>query len=101
MNSNDTLEYDDDDFFFEDEDSDLIFSATQNQQNKDFSGCSVRQFNLGYDIILSDYVGSLGFEEITDCNNNILFDKKYGYTEFTKQCFWLNDKFINENIYKS
>ena len=66
MNSNDPLEYDDDDFFFEDEDADLIFSATQNQQNKDFSGCSVRQFNLGYDIILSDYVGSLGFEEITD-----------------------------------
>lgn len=66
-NNNDPLEYDDDDFFFEDdEDSQLIFSATQNQQNKDFSGCSVRQFNLGYDIILSDYVGSLGFEEVTD-----------------------------------
>ncbi len=66
-NNKDPLEYDDDDFFFEDdEDSQLIFSATQNQQNKDFSGCSIRQFNLGYDIILSDYVGSLGFEEVTD-----------------------------------
>lgn len=63
---NDPLEYDDDDFFFDDEDSELIFSATQNQQNKDYSGCSIRQFNLGYDIILSDYVGSLGFEEVTD-----------------------------------
>ena len=59
------LDYDDDDFW-EDEDSELIFSATQNQQKKDFSGCSIRQFNLGYDIILSDYVGSLGFEEVTD-----------------------------------
>lgn len=62
---NDPLDYDDDDFW-DDEDSELIFSATQNQQKKDFSGCSVRQFNLGYDIILSDYVGSLGFEEVTD-----------------------------------
>ena len=62
----DPLEYDDDDFFFEDEDSELIFSATQNQQKKDFSGCSIRQFNLGFDIILSDYIGSMGFEEVTD-----------------------------------
>ncbi len=65
MNNDEPLDYDDDDCW-DDEDSELIFSATQNQQKKDFSGCTVRQFNLGYDVILSDYVGSLGFEEITD-----------------------------------
>jgi len=62
---NDPLDYDDDDFW-DDEDSELIFSATRNQNKIDLSGCSVRQFNLGYDIILTDYVGSSGFEEITD-----------------------------------
>lgn len=32
----------------------------------DLSGSSQRQFNLGYDIILSDFAGSMGFDEVVD-----------------------------------
>jgi len=64
------LEYDDDDDYWEedeDEDAKLIARLTQqNQRQKDFSGCSSRQFSLGYDIQLTAYVGNLGFEEVTD-----------------------------------
>jgi hypothetical protein len=60
----DSLEYEDDDFF-EDEDADLIAQLSQNQ-SKDLSGSSNRQFNLGYDIILTSFIGSSGFEEVTD-----------------------------------
>ena len=59
-----SLDYEDDDFF-EDEDADLIAQISQNQI-KDLSGSSNRQFNLGYDIILSSFIGSSGFEEVTD-----------------------------------
>jgi len=59
------LDFDDDDFFEDDEDA-LLFSQITQKQQKDLSGCSTRQFNLGYDLIISDYVGSLGFEEVTD-----------------------------------
>lgn len=62
--NDDALDFDDDDFF-NDEDAEMFAQITQKQQ-KDLSGCSVRQFNLGYDIVISDFVGSLGFEEITD-----------------------------------
>ena len=61
---NDPLDYDDDEFF-DDEDAQLFAQVTQKQQT-DLSGCSMRQFNLGYDLIISDFVGSLGFEEIVD-----------------------------------
>lgn len=59
----DPLDYEDDDFF---DDDAALFASVSNRQQKDLSGCSLRQFNLGYDVIISDYVGSLGFEEITD-----------------------------------
>jgi len=58
------LDFEDDDFF-EDEDAQLFAQVTQKQQ-KDLSGCSARQFNLGYDLVISDFAGSLGFEEVTD-----------------------------------
>ncbi|KAL7507431.1 hypothetical protein ACHAXN_004617 [Cyclotella atomus] len=32
----------------------------------DLTGATVRQFSLGPDILLSDYVGSLGFDQVTD-----------------------------------
>jgi serine/threonine protein kinase len=32
----------------------------------DLSACQSRQFSLGQDLILSDYVGSMGFDEVTD-----------------------------------
>lgn len=62
------LDYDDDDFWGDedDEDAQLFAQVTQKQQQRDLSGCSARQFNLGYDVILTDFAGSLGFEEVTD-----------------------------------
>ena len=58
----------DDDDFFDDEDSQMFAQVTEKQQNqsRDLSGCSKRKFNLGYDIIISDFAASLGFEEVTD-----------------------------------
>lgn len=32
----------------------------------DLTGCQTRQFSLGQDIVLSDYVGNMGFDEVTD-----------------------------------
>lgn len=32
----------------------------------DLSACTSRQFSLGQDLILSDYVGNMGFDEVTD-----------------------------------
>lgn len=61
---NDPLDYDDDEFF-DDEDAQLFAQITEKQQT-DLSGSSLRQFNLGYDLVISDFVGSLGFEEIVD-----------------------------------
>ena len=62
---NEPLDFDDDDFFEDDEDAQMFAQVTKKQQI-DLSGCSIRQFNLGYDLIINDYVGSLGFEEVTD-----------------------------------
>ena len=35
-------------------------------RSQDLSGIRVRQFSLGQDFVLSNYVGSAGFEEVTD-----------------------------------
>jgi hypothetical protein len=32
----------------------------------DLSACTSRQFSLGQDLVLSDYVGNMGFDEVTD-----------------------------------
>ena len=32
----------------------------------DLTACQTRQFSLGQDLILSDYIGNMGFQEITD-----------------------------------
>jgi len=87
-NSDEPLQYDDGDFFEDDdEDSDAFARLSQQQQfstksedigprrtksnhrNRSFvdlSGCSTRQFSLGYDVILTSFAGSLGFDEVTD-----------------------------------
>lgn len=41
--------------------SELLFKSSS-----DLTGCQSRQFSLGPDLLLSDYVGTLGFEEVTD-----------------------------------
>lgn len=73
MNSNkdDPLEYDDDDFFYEDdEDAEMIARLTQDKKIstdlEDLSGCATRQFSLGYDVQITSFIGSSGFEEVTD-----------------------------------
>ena len=35
-------------------------------RSKDYSGIQARQFSLGQDFVLANYVGSAGFEEVTD-----------------------------------
>jgi hypothetical protein len=57
----------------EDKEKDSILAASlskalQQQQNVvlDKSACRTRQFSLGADFILTNYVGSLGFDEVTD-----------------------------------
>jgi hypothetical protein len=32
----------------------------------DLTSCQTRQFSLGQDLVLSDYVGNMGFDEVTD-----------------------------------
>jgi len=70
------LDYDDEDYNDDDDDDDddddYLPSNEQektpspNETPTDYSGCSSRQFSLGYDIKLTAYAGSLGFEEVTD-----------------------------------
>lgn len=34
--------------------------------SEDLTGCSLREFSFGPDVMLSDYAGSMGFDEVTD-----------------------------------
>ena len=45
-----------------------IKEITQSRSDEDLSGCSFRKFSLGEDLGISNFVGSLGFEEVTDWN---------------------------------
>ena len=57
-----------DDFQIEQDDEDP-FSMSKiigQQQENDLSACQTRQFSLGADFILSDFAGSMGFDEVTD-----------------------------------
>jgi hypothetical protein len=43
------------------------FSAFQDKMKMtDLSACQSRQFSLGTDLVLTDFVGSMGFDEVTD-----------------------------------
>ena len=59
---------DDENLFYEDDEElfSSISSATAEKSNMDLSGSSTRQFNLGYDIMISSYAGSIGFDEVID-----------------------------------
>lgn len=63
-------EYSDfEDFVGDDQDDSLLFSDLFEAQAKttdDLSGCQSRQFLLGGDIMLTDFAGSMGFDEVTD-----------------------------------
>lgn len=60
------LEFFDDDDDNEDGDSSIFSELTESQNFRDSSGSQQRQFRLGNDIMITDFVGSLGFDEVTD-----------------------------------
>ncbi|CAJ1940104.1 unnamed protein product [Cylindrotheca closterium] len=43
-----------------------IASIFQRRGNRDWSGIQSRQFSLGEDLVLADFVGKMGFDEVTD-----------------------------------
>lgn len=59
-----------DDFVDSDDEDSTFFSedlfTAQAKTIEDLSGCQSRQFSLGEDLILSDFAGSMGFDEVTD-----------------------------------
>jgi hypothetical protein len=53
----------------DDDDEDDTFDITKFKNRAtsiDLSACTSRQFSLGQDLVLSDYVGNMGFDEVTD-----------------------------------
>jgi len=50
----------------EEEEESYTFSQLFRQTSEDLTASQTRVFSLGQDIILSDFVGNLGFEEVTD-----------------------------------
>ena len=60
-----TSDFDD---FLEDGESDafLLSSVFKSRGVRDLTGTHTRQFSLGQDLILSDFVGNMGFDEVTD-----------------------------------
>ncbi|KAL3913104.1 MAG: hypothetical protein SGILL_006623 [Bacillariaceae sp.] len=46
--------------------SDLIFDPAKNTNQRDLTGVSTRLFSLGQDLIVTDFVGNMGFEEVID-----------------------------------
>lgn len=64
----DDIFYDDFDFFDDDDDEDSLAFArlSETKTIRDLSGSQHRQFRLGNDVMVVDFIGSLGFEEVTD-----------------------------------
>ena len=70
-------------------------SATNQKQNKDLTAVRTRLFSLGEDLMIQDYVGTLGFEEVTDW--------QYYYQDVDEDGNPANDKskvrtFLNEEV---
>ena len=55
-----------DDFVGDDDDSMNMSSIFKTLGSKDLTATQSRQFSLGRDLILSDFVGNMGFDEVTD-----------------------------------
>ena len=63
----DDIFYDDFDFFDEDDEDSLAFARLAEKPIfRDLSGSQQRKFRLGNDVMVVDFIGSLGFEEVTD-----------------------------------
>lgn len=64
-----TSDFDDFDIDDDDDESDPFRMSNILQKgtsNEDLSACQARQFSLGQDFTLTDFVGSMGFDEVTD-----------------------------------
>ena len=48
------------------DDSMQISSIFKKRSTRDLSAIQTRQFSLGQDLILADFVGNMGFDEVTD-----------------------------------
>lgn len=55
-----------DDFFQNDDDAVKISSIFKTRGTRDLTAIQTRQFSLGKDLVLADYVGNMGFDEVTD-----------------------------------
>jgi hypothetical protein len=55
-----------DDFVGDDDDSMNISSIFKSRGSKDLTATQSRQFSLGRDLIISDFVGNMQFDEVTD-----------------------------------
>jgi hypothetical protein len=55
-----------DDFQGDDEDALKLSSIFKSRGQRDLSAMQTRQFSLGEDLILSNFVGNMGFDEVTD-----------------------------------
>lgn len=60
-----TSDFDD---FLQDDGGDMpqISSIFKSRGTRDLSGIQSRQFSLGQDLVLADFVGKMGFDEVTD-----------------------------------
>lgn len=55
-----------DDFVGDDDDGMILSSIFKSRGSKDLTATQSRQFSLGQDLILADFVGNMGFDEVTD-----------------------------------
>jgi hypothetical protein len=46
--------------------SSMLYSKVNQQTSKDLSGVAARLLSIGQDLVVRDYVGNMGFEEVTD-----------------------------------
>jgi hypothetical protein len=58
-----TSDFDD---FLQDDDDLKISSIFKRRGTRDLSAIQTRQFSLGEDLVLADFVGKMGFDEVTD-----------------------------------
>lgn len=55
-----------DDFLSNDDDDVKLSSIFKTRGTRDLSAIQTRQFSLGQDLVLSNFVGKMGFDEVTD-----------------------------------
>jgi hypothetical protein len=56
---------------------------------EDLSGCRARQFSLGADLVLSDFAGSMGFDEATDWEYRRARRRREGSAKLCSRIRWI------------